>query len=105
MVSMHGICPVANVCAMRVKALTARKDDTWKDSDRCPNDCRGSHAARSAGQYGLCLMGQCYCYPGFTGPSCQEVLPLRCPRDCSNREFVVTVNVSATWGTLEKHVN
>ena len=85
--SMHGICFRGEcMCNAGYQGIDcSRKDDTWKDSDRCPNDCRGSHAARAAGQYGLCLMGQCYCYPGFTGPSCQEVLPLRCPRDCSNR--------------------
>lgn len=85
--SMHGICFRGEcMCNAGYQGIDcSRKDDTWKESDRCPNDCRGSHAARAAGQYGLCLMGQCYCYPGFTGPSCQEVLPLRCPRDCSNR--------------------
>ena len=85
--SMHGICFRGEcMCQAGFQGIDcSRKDESWSESDRCPNDCRGSHAARASGQYGLCLMGQCYCYPGFTGPSCQEVLPLPCPMDCSSR--------------------
>lgn len=85
--SMHGICFRGEcLCQAGFQGIDcSRKDETWRDTDRCPNDCRGTNAARASGQFGLCLMGQCYCYPGFTGPSCQEILPLPCPQDCGNR--------------------
>ena len=63
----------------------SRRDKTWTKSDACPNDCRGSFATRPHGEFGMCLFDKCYCYPGFGGPGCDEIMPLRCPNDCSDR--------------------
>jgi hypothetical protein len=85
--SLHGLCWKGQ-CMCRAGWLgvdCSRRDKTWTKSDACPNDCRGSFATRPHGEFGMCLFDKCYCYPGFGGPGCDELMPLRCPNDCSDR--------------------
>ena len=85
--SMHGIC-FKGKCLCRAGWLgidCSRRDQSWTQADACPNDCRGSFASRPHGEFGLCMFDKCFCYPGFGGPGCDEIMPLRCPNDCHDR--------------------
>ena len=46
-------------------------------NDSCQNGCGAFGGTKSA--RGRCWLGKCFCYPGFQGSDCTEVLKLPCP--------------------------
>ena len=85
--------------------ISSHSKEDEKNNERSKHMCPGDTLDSHCGGQGTCFFGKCFCYPGWQGSTCKEVLRPANPwytKDCPNLQAGTKTTFGSWWQQEEE---